>query len=606
MIVMPLPCLGGINNGQALVKEVTPEEMNEISRLIEEGKANDALERLSLIKINRPQWAFYELLTARALIKLGRLTQAMEHLQLSISYGEGRIKEEALFERARLYLYMKFYPEAATAFRLFLNLFPDSTLKEEAYLGLAEALRKKGQYEEALRYYEKTGSIAGLYGKANTLHLLGRYEEANRLYVELILRKPDFIKSSHETSFFIGENMMILKKKAEARRYLGAVKDIPYRYRAYLLLGKMEMEDGHLDEALKYLDLSLQSEEPSIRQKAYLMSGEIFLKLGRYEEAKKRLLELRNLYPFGESYERSLLLLSKIYKKEGKLREANNTLRSLIFGRRPSPTLATSEAMGLLKELILEASEKESRTFLELWKENKQLFLEDSNIPFLFKIADILSVLSNSRESGVNPQEATLTFAINELSFLSKWLFKNSSREYKRKASFLMAELYLLRGEADMGLGILQGIRPEDDKELRLYAELFLMKGEYERAFEYLLRVKELKKEDRRLLMKIALHRGDKSSIDLLERFINKHGVDASFCIILADLLYKNGRYAPALSYYKKALSDELKKELNERELQWATYRVSAIEDKNKNSRSLEVVLKEDEARLRILERSLR
>jgi|GEM_PF-3911698 len=569
-------------------------EMNEVFRLIEEGKAIDALNRLSLIKVQKHNKALYELLYAKALIKLGRLTQAMGHLQLSISYGEGRIKEEALFERARLYLSMKFYPEAATAFRLFLNLFPDSIFKEKAYHGLAEALRKKGQYEEALRYYEKTDSTAGLYGKANTLHLMGRYEEANRLYVELILRDPGFIKTSTETALLIGENMSLLKKKAEARRYLGAVKDIPYRYRAYLLLGKMEMEDGHFNEALKYLDLSLQSEEITIRQKAYLMSAEVLLKLGKEEEAKKRLLELRGHYPFGEAYERSLLLLSMIYKKEGSFTEASRVLRSLIFRRRLSP-----DAVSLLKEILLEASKKEFNTFLELWKEHKKLFLEDSNIPFLFEIADLL------RQREANTEQS-------ELSFLSEWLFKNTRGEYKRKASLLMAEAYLMSGEAEIGLRILQDIRPKDDKELRLYAELFLMKGEHERALKYLLKIKGFKKEDRRLLMKIALQRGDKPSIDLLERFIKKYGADVSSYVSLADLLYKNGRYAEALYYYKKALSDELKKELPERELEWATYRVSAIEDKNKTFsrevtvRSLKALLKEEEAMLRRLERSLR
>ncbi len=528
--------------------------LSEISSLIEKNRFEEAVKLLNSITPSGEDKALYHLLYAKVSISLGKFHQALSHLQLASSYGTQEIKEEAIFLRAGVSLKKRFYPEASTNFRLFLNLFPDSRFKKEAYLGLAESLSKSGQYQEALKYYEKAGDcIACLYGKANTLHLMGRYKDASKLYLELLVNDSGFVKTSPETMLLIGENISLTGKKEEAKKFLVSVKEVPYKYRAYIILGTMEMESGRFDKALNFFDQSLQSEEHATRQKAYLLSAEALLNLGRFDEAKKRLNELRASYPYGETYERALLLLAEIYKRESGYKEAALALRPLIIKRQP-----LRDASEVLKALLLEAGLKNPEVFYTLWNDFKRIFLDTSNTSFLFQIAPLLK---DSKK---------------EFFELARWLYKSTKAGEKRKAAFLLSEFYLSTGDPEMALGILHGIEPENDKEARLFASAFIRKKDYESGLKYLRRLKEITEEDIPLILTLSLYKRDDSITGLLERLINKKGAPAQAYIRLADLLYERDK-GRALAYYRIALSEDKKGELEEKDIEWASYRVSLI-----------------------------
>ncbi len=557
-------------------------DLLEISSLIEKNRCQEAVKLLDNIKPSGKDKALYHLLYAKASISLGKFNQALSHLQLASSYGTQEIKEEAIFLRAELYLKMRFYPEASTIFRLFLNLFPDSEFKKEALLGLAESLRKSGQYQEALKYYEKAGDcVACLYGKANTLHLMGRHKDASNLYLELLLNDNGFVKTSPETMLLIGENMSLTGKKEEAKRFLTSVKEFPYKYRAYLILGTMEMESGRFDRALNFFDQSLQSEEPAVRQRAHLLSAQVLLNLERFDEAKKRLNDLRALYPYGDNYERALLLLSKIYKRESRYKEAVLVLKPLIIKRQP-----LRDASETLKDLLLEAGLRNPETLYILWNDFKRIFLDTSNTSFLFQVAPLL------RDSKKDFFE------------LARWLYKSTKGTDRRKAAFLLSEFYLSTGDPEMALGVLQGVEPENDKETRLLASAFIRKRDYESGLKYLRRLTEITEEDMPLLLTLSLYKRDDSITGLLERLINKKGAPAQAYIRLADLLYERDK-DKALTYYRIALSEDKKGELEEKDIEWANYRVLLISRKfnEVKTRGFGGLFSEEEAILKRLRR---
>lgn len=527
-------------------------ELSDIQILMENKRPREAFEHLQKIRPGEGEKAFYYLLLAKALIGMERFNEALSSLQLAISNGTGDIREEAMYLRADLYLKKRFYPEAATNFRLFLNQFPDSRYSREAFLGLAETLRKTGQYNDALKAYEKAGKgTPCLYGKANTLHLMGRYSEANKLYLELLLNDTGFIKTSPETALLVGENMMLLGKKDEAKRFLNSVKEPPFKYHAYLLLGQIELQSGNFNDALKFFEQSLRSSEPGLRQRAYLLSAEAFISLGKLKEAEKKLEELRSSFPYGETYEKALFLLSELYRKEQRYREASAALKGLLLRRVPPRNASEG-----LKSLILETAMKEREIFFSLWKEHKRFLLDVQNISFLFEMAEYLK---NSRK---------------EFFELARWLYKNTSGHDKGRASFLLAEFYLLTGEPDMGIGILDGIRPEGDKDLRLIAKLFIMKKDYESAFRYITGLREIEAQDIPLIIELSLYRKDSGLLSMLEKAVSIPEAPAIGYLRLADLLYEKDKNK-ALTYYTIALSEKKRIELKERDIEWATYRIA-------------------------------
>lgn len=539
-----------------LIAEVEGSELSRIEDLIKESRYREALELLEGMRPEGDNRGLYYLLRAKSFTGLERFTDALSALSLAVSSGTAEVREEAMYLRAELYFRKRFYPEASTHFELFLKEFPESRFRNEALLALSESLRKSGRYDEALRYYEKAGNCtACLFGKANTLHLMGRHNDANKLYLELLLKDSGYIKAYPETILLIGENMMLVGKKEEARRFLNSVKEPPYKYHAYILLGEMEMASGRLNDALKFFEQSLQGSDHKLRQRAYLLSAEVLFSQGRLNEAEKRLDELISSYPFGEVYERSLLLLSDIYKKEGRYRESAIALKGLLLKRQPS-----AEASERLKSLMLETAVKERDTFLRLWMELRRFFLDTRNINFLF---DIAVYMKNSKK---------------EFFELSRWLYKNTGDLDKRKASFLFAEFYSIAGETDMALGILNDIRPEKDEEKRLMAKLFLDKKDYESTFKYLTGLKELKSEDIPLIIELSLYKKDQI-IPLFERAISIIDAPAQAYIRLADLLYKVDKKR-ALNYYRMALSEKKRTELGQRDIEWANYRIALISGK--------------------------
>lgn len=540
--------------------ECEASDLTKVSELLEKGSVREAEEVLKTLRPGPSERGLYELLYGKVSIRLNRVNEALEHLRLASSYGNDNLKEEALYLRASLYASIKFYPEAVTAFKLLLNLFPESRYSREAVIGIAESLRKQNLYEEALRYYERAKALshdpAVLYGKANTLHLMGRISEANRLYLELLLNDTGFIKTSPETRLLIGENMRLFKRYDEARRFFTSVKEVPYRYRAYLGMGMIEMETSNCGEAIRYFEQALQSEERSVRQKALLMGSECLVNLGRPKEARSMLMEMKTYYPYGPENEKSDILLAKIYMKEQNFSEAARHLKGLIFKRTPS-----SEARELLKTLILEAGQREYETFISLWRESAKLFLEPSNTQFLFQVTSMLKVPGK------------------EFFEVVKWLYENTLKEEKRKASFLMAQFYLSIGDYERAHQILGGIKAEYEHENIILAEISLKRGDYPSAIRYLRQIKELKKEHIPLLLESSIFKKDPQIMSILGEVVDRYG-DPSSYIGYADLLYEMGQKEKALKYYRLALSLSNQKALSENDLEWTAYRISLITGK--------------------------
>ncbi len=543
-----------------LISSVHATEVNDtmarVEELLHKHRGFEALQVLASYKPEEKEVYRYHRLYADAAEMTGKLYEAIKHLRLAYIYAPEEEKEKLLLYRGRMYLRMKHYPEAMTTFRLFLKLYPDSAFRQEAYYYLAEALIKSGLFTEALKYYEKAGdSIKALYGKANALQAIGMTKEAYKLYLSLLEKDSDFLKNSPETRFYLGENLRLMGRLEDARLYLTSVRESPLRYRAYISLGLIALKKKRYREAIKDLQLSLQSPERDVRRKALLLLAETYIKMGKKKEAKKKLITIKNSYPFGEDYDRASLLLARIYREEGDFLRAKRLLKDLVFRLKPY-----EGAMEELKELILQAKETKQEEFIKLWREMGRLFMSTSYERFL------LQVVVDLKNTGKPYYD------------LCRWLFENGNKKARRQAALLLAEFYSEIGKAELALRFLRMADRRNDKYRRLLIRSYILEGNYRKALRVFKGLKKIKSEDISELLLIAMK--EKEAVEILRNALKRVKPPAETYVKIADLLYKKNYKTEALKYYRLALSEEAKASVSNRDLEWAFYRVSYLSNR--------------------------
>lgn len=566
LILLPVPA-------EPLNKDSLPEPVKKAWELIEKQRTIDAINALSGFSPDKASLASYHFTYAKAYAQISRINDAMEHLRLAFIYSQEKSdKELILFERATTYANNKYYDEAVLCFRIFLKQFPESNLREEAHLGLAESLYYIGRFNDAFTFFQKSGnSFRALYGKADTLQAMGRTKEAHEQYLDLINNDKGYAKSQLN-SYNIGENFRLMNKFSFAKIYFALVKDYPLKYKAELSSGLIAAAEGLMDAAFRHFELAMQSPERIIKRKALLYLSEVLMKTNKTQEAKARLIEIRNKYPYGKDYDKALLRLAGIYKNEGSFHDSASVLRELVFRKNPDKA-----ALDEFEILLLIAKNKGNQDFIDLWKTVGQWLLEPSRSEFIAKIARDL------KPAGKPYLE------------VCKWLSKHGSGEAKIQGSLLLAEFYAEMGDIATSSKYIQNIKTanQGDDINRINARVFHLKGEHDKALSVLSQIKNPNAEDVTLFINVSSEmsptlKNHQNLATFLENTLKKIDDKPKFNLDLADVFYQIGKWQDALRHYKEAISiNEKSKSLSIKDADWCLYRISILSDKNESVEAL-------------------
>lgn len=571
MKIVPFICLFALLlypfTAETLNKDLLQEPLKNALTQIDEKRAIDAINTISRFSPDSSSLAIYHYIYAKAYSQLGNVHSAMEHFRLAYIYSnEKSTKELILFERANTYANNKYYDEATLCFRIFLRQFPESKLREEAFIGLAESLYNLGKFNEAFLFFQKGGnSFRSLYGKADSLHAAGRIKEAHELYLDLINNDKGYPKSQLSL-YNIGENFRLMNKFSIAKVYFAMVKDYPLRYKAELSNGLIAFAEGKTDKAVKHFELAMQSPDRGVKRKAILYLSEVSMKNDKMQEAKARLIEIRNKYPYGKDYDEAIRRLALINKNEKNYYEAASLLRELVFRKNPDKA-----ALDELEILIIEAKNRNKEDFIKLWKIAGQWLLEPSRSEFIASIVRDLKPLGK------------------EYLNVCEWLLKHGSERGKMLGNLLLAEFYVEMGVISASQKYLQNIKTtnQNDDINRINAKFLNLKGELEKSLLTLNLINNPSVDDAILFINISSQmsptiKNQQNLANFLESALKKIQNEPRLNMELADVFYQLGKKQEALQQYKTAITiNEKNKGLSSRDVDWCFYRISLLSGKN-------------------------
>jgi tetratricopeptide (TPR) repeat protein len=541
-------------------KNIIPEKYKAMWSLLEAGNFYAVLKELPGHKPeNAESIAALNYIYAKANIMAKQYLDAVKYLRLAYIYAtDNSLKEQALLKRAGIYLELKLIYEARADYLVFIRDFPSSRYIEKAYSGLAESLYKIGLLQEALEYFKKSGrSTEVLYGMANTLQKLEMVADARKTYAEAMVLDNAYLKNSPETNFLLGENMRMSGDLDNAKKHLSQIESGPYKDNAIISLGLISMDESNIKEAVKQFNTAAQSKDQKVKVQALFNSSLAYLKEGKFKEATASLEEIRHNHIDSNMYKDTLLLLSKIYKKGGRIKEAVSLLKELVYGKQPP-----ADAFSTLEEIVLETSAKSSTdglTFVKLWNQVGQWLVNDTREEFLLKVAKRL------RHEG------------KPFIDLCSWLVENASEQARGKAAIDLADYYSGIGNTVMSrdyINIAKDSRETGDTILRVEAKILHSEGEQTAALKQIMMIKEIEKSDLALLGNIISDIDDPEMKDVMkaiafyEKKLNEADWDAETYINLADVLYANNDTDKAIKYYRIAIEKGPENE-------WVMYRLA-------------------------------
>lgn len=542
-----------------------PTPLERAKDLVKTNNPAEALEALSSYRPSREEFSAYYAAYARALVQLNQPYDSIEHFRRAFIYAptEGE-KEQLLLERAEVYSSMTYYSEAAVCFEVFLQKFPRSNAAGRAELGIAEARFHLNEFRTALAHFEKAGSsVKALSGKANSLQALGRKEEAHEIYRALIENNPEAVNASKETLFHLGENYWQQGKKGEAKVYLSAIKEEPFKSRAALSLGIIAMEENSMDTALRNFTFAAESPERLVRREALMKRAEMLVRTNKLTDAEAALQEIKDGYPYGKTYDNAILLLSRVYRKQGKFPEATALLKGMIYRR--TPVIA---ALNELESILLDAKDRDPERFVKLWETSGAWLMDPSRAEVVGKLAQGL------RYTG----KPFIAVCI--------WLIRYGNDEAKSEARLRLADFYAGVGDVDIAASYLTRarIKKHNDDALRVAARIHAGKQEAVKASEKIMAIRATREEDVMALLELIpeLKKPEKAFAFSSQYFAKAEASPRAF-IYYADLLHDSGKKEAALAQYRRAVTVQKAKAAKDKtmpaDVEWAHYRISTLGD---------------------------
>jgi tetratricopeptide (TPR) repeat protein len=545
-------------------KDLIPERYKAMWTLLQAGNFYAVLKELPAYKPDDVQSlsAFYYIY-AKAHIMASQHLDAVKYLRLAYIYAQDdALKEQALLKRADMYRVSGFVYEARADYVVFLRDFPSSGFDEEAHFGLAESLYSIGLFKEAVTHYQKAGDGPEvLFSMANALQNLGKVTKAEKVYEKALLADKTYPKKSPETYYLIGENMRMAGHLSKAKQHLSLIDFGPFRDRASISLGLVAMEESEIAEAVRNFKAAANSVVEKDRARGLFNLSLAYLKQGNFKEASASLEEIRHNHIDSSLYKDTLLVLSKLYKKEGRIKESVSLLKELVYGKQPP-----REAFEEIEEIVIKTATKQEKydmDFVSLWNEVGQWMVDETREAFLLKVAD------------------RLRYEGKPFIDLCSWLVENGTERVKGEAAIDLADYYIGIGDVNMSMSyinIAKDAHSPGDWVSRVEVKILRAEGENNAALKKIMMIEKMEKNDLDQLARIITDMNRHASqevgeaISLYEKLLGKSGWDAEQYINLADYLYAHNEKSKALKYYRIAYRKDPDNE-------WVMYRVGSDTD---------------------------
>jgi tetratricopeptide (TPR) repeat protein len=521
---------------------------------VKADRPSEALETLSFFPKNSDTAVYFHFISGRALEKLRKYSEAMEHYRSAFFYAPpGELKELTLLERADGYFRIRNYYESKISYGLFLKQFSRSKYIQKANWGMAQSLFRIGVLAEALPYYERAGEgVEVSLGQANLHHRLGNVKEAHEWYLKGMSQNKSIFLGSEEYLFYYGENLQQMGRDQEALQYLTRTFDNPvWKKKADLILGLIALKQRKWEEAQKYFQSARSSPDRKTKQEALFHLAEAQWGAGKKIEAQKLFREYVGETPSGKVNGETLLKLAQLDLEEERLDQFCKWIRAFVQEADPK-----KETIPELEGLILKLIDKNPQRMILLWNSIGQKLLRLSGESFLVQVADGLKKFGKPFVE------------------IQQWLAKHGSRKIKIQSLMALASYHIAVGNlpaALISIKSLKNLKVPGDEILRLEAGIFYANQDYDATVERLLSIKKIVAQDIPLLEGTILYaRNLNQALIVFEKALIRLDGNSDHYIKLADILYEKGKKKGALEYYQKAL---VKDPLNE----WALFRTGSL-----------------------------
>ena len=186
-------------------------------------------------------------------------------------FPKSKRSAEAYFEVGYAHYRMRFYREALIYFKLFLERYPDSPLRDRARLAQADTLFAVGRVAEALDIYTKVSESGDEEIKAKALMGLGELMAASKdpvgalkTFATLFEKYPDYHHRNPELLRKLGYVYLRVGKEEDARRslfhYLNLAENASDRGEILFELGESYLRGGDGMTALKLYERILEDD----------------------------------------------------------------------------------------------------------------------------------------------------------------------------------------------------------------------------------------------------------------------------------------------------------------------------------------------------------
>ncbi len=536
---------------------ITP-ELKKAWMLIEAGQLEEARQTLivcnkAITKKDKPLFSACNFEFAKILEKSNKPLRAAEHYRLAYYYSDSHsLKERAMLLRGDIYIKLGVYRQAKPVYEAFLAEFPQSNYIEEANFGIAQSLANMGMLQEALQYYEKSGgNLDVLYGKANVLQMLDRVEDAAAVYDEAVsLDVDNYYRTSDETLYYYGENVRKRGDLYKAAGYLSSVKGPVYRSRARISLGLIEMDKDNTKRAISYFESASKTNVKKDKLRALMLMARLYTKTGKLENARNSLKALLYLQSISNDTKMEVdFLLTEVNINDGKYAEAVDTMLKYVKDEK----LAKSAIDFMTKAVDKAAISGVKGDMVSLWAKTSPYILSAANERV---VVNVVKALEGSGKPYL------------ELLF---WLSKNGSNEAKVEAIDKLARIYEGLGDSKNALeylSVVGQLRGESDELLRRQARILYENGELQGALAKTLELAKLEKDDIKLIRQtIGASNNVAMDVQVYENAVSEFGGTVEDYRIISGIYIKLGDKEKAIEYDKLILKENPADE-------WAIYSI--------------------------------
>ena len=361
------------------------------------------------------QYALYRL--GRAQLKQGRIESLEYFKKIVTKYPNSSLKDDAYLLLGKINFLLNNYDEAIRWLTLLTNELPLSRWTPNAYKYLGEISKNTGDYKTALEYYEKVLLISWAtpdlfdevrYNIEEIKWKQGKYATKINMYKAFTNKYPQS-RRTPSLLFEIGEYYHAAKRYDLAIHYNNKIlsnhPESEKSNEALIILVEIYREMGDRNAAIKLLQKGLK-ERPELNNKINLKLGEIYFEAGElrksiqyYKEISSRAYKPYTLYQIGS-----------IYNELGLFKEARIPLQNIIKDFETSEYLDKAYLL-IAKTHMNEGSLKKT---IEILDEGLKNLEKNKTGPLLLFKAEIYSEFKDEEAIDLYLESYNLTYDNNK------------------------------------------------------------------------------------------------------------------------------------------------------------------------------------------------